>query len=677
MGLKRIIMLAFLLQVFFLTSYSQWTQSTGLTGCTVWDIDIKDTMLFIATSDGDGIFRKGINQNSWENSFTHNGAEEFVVLDSCVIANIWGDLYRTCDLGDTWEFFPTPYWQGVYSVSGMSGSLFMTSYSGADSAYHSDDYGNSWTNISPEFNFHNFPKIWAYDGFVYTGSGHYADSLIFESSDNGTTWNTLSYNGLPLCDDGFGHILRFQDMPWAGGRGGVFLFTGSEWIPKNDGLPEDIRITELKVIDSILYCVSSKGYFLYNGTTWVDLNEGLSTHSATGIVGYNDILYCGDARGPYIRFTGESWQPIHESLEFLEILDIDDKQDSICACTNKGLYMSYDFGLNFSQKTADSLTECRHVVMTDSLYYMLLYQYGFFVSYDKGETWLERNQGLNAQYYSKIGLNDDYVFLVGGDGLYRSPHGEQTWGKLLDTLGTGNYADINVIGNKILILDTQGKLYLSEDGGIYFVEVLDSVNHIDYAENKYYSCGDYLLNYSSDGIIWNNTPIGGYGISVDARLSTILVGGVMPYISEHFLSMSFDYGQSWDNILDNLGTGYGYSKINHTEIMGNRVFACPTHLSLWYRDDLITTILQHSFPEEEVNIYPNPAKDHVNITFTPHFGDRLNLSLYDLHGRIIQSNHKVIGEGSIKLSIKDIPAGVYILQLNNEEYHNTVKLIKQ
>src|SRR5205085_5985859 len=62
----------------------------------------------------------------------------------------------------------------------------------------------------------------------------------------------------------------------------------------------------------------------------------------------------------------------------------------------------------------------------------------------------------------------------------------------------------------------------------------------------------------------------------------------------------------------------------------------------------------------DVAIYPNPAKNELNIAFDPAFGAR-TVAVYNLIGKAIITA-KVYGN-SIKMDIEDIPVGIYFLRV--------------
>ncbi len=66
--------------------------------------------------------------------------------------------------------------------------------------------------------------------------------------------------------------------------------------------------------------------------------------------------------------------------------------------------------------------------------------------------------------------------------------------------------------------------------------------------------------------------------------------------------------------------------------------------------------------EDEVTLYPNPARNNVNVVFDASLGVK-NVAIYNLIGKAVKI-YKVSGN-SAKLDINDIPSGIYFVRLIN------------
>ena len=80
------------------------------------------------------------------------------------------------------------------------------------------------------------------------------------------------------------------------------------------------------------------------------------------------------------------------------------------------------------------------------------------------------------------------------------------------------------------------------------------------------------------------------------------------------------------------------------------------------------------FSLNEFKIYPNPVKDFLFIESPNSSIDEVQL--LDLQGKII--HHQLISSESIKLDIKNLPKGIYILQIKSKhQILQTEKIIKK
>jgi hypothetical protein len=73
-------------------------------------------------------------------------------------------------------------------------------------------------------------------------------------------------------------------------------------------------------------------------------------------------------------------------------------------------------------------------------------------------------------------------------------------------------------------------------------------------------------------------------------------------------------------------------------------------------------------PHSKLNIYPNPAKDNINIEVVEGDIKQANILLIDMTGRVIlQKNIDLLSTTIHELSLSNIPNGIYMLQIQNEK----------
>lgn len=78
--------------------------------------------------------------------------------------------------------------------------------------------------------------------------------------------------------------------------------------------------------------------------------------------------------------------------------------------------------------------------------------------------------------------------------------------------------------------------------------------------------------------------------------------------------------------------------------------------------------------------YPNPVDQNLTITFRADRKSDLNISLYDMRGNIIKhvaTSCRHSGDHSFELEVSELPAGVYILKLNQNGLNGHQKIIKR
>ena len=80
---------------------------------------------------------------------------------------------------------------------------------------------------------------------------------------------------------------------------------------------------------------------------------------------------------------------------------------------------------------------------------------------------------------------------------------------------------------------------------------------------------------------------------------------------------------------------------------------------------------------KEISIYPNPTQGQVSIDFNDTDPGLIYLNLTDLSGKLIKSWVRDIAEDKMKLTMSEIPAGTYFLNLisNGQVWHYKILLL--
>ncbi len=91
----------------------------------------------------------------------------------------------------------------------------------------------------------------------------------------------------------------------------------------------------------------------------------------------------------------------------------------------------------------------------------------------------------------------------------------------------------------------------------------------------------------------------------------------------------------------------------------------------------IFTLGKDDFPEITLvmSVYPNPTKAFVNLSIANYNSENITYQLFDLNGRVIQSN-KIL-EKETQISLENVANAIYFLTVSdNNKILKTFKIIK-
>jgi hypothetical protein len=120
----------------------------------------------------------------------------------------------------------------------------------------------------------------------------------------------------------------------------------------------------------------------------------------------------------------------------------------------------------------------------------------------------------------------------------------------------------------------------------------------------------------------------------------------------------------------------GYDFVNWTE--GGSIVSTDPNYSFTANADrnlvanfsLINSIIIVSSNKLNLNIYPNPAKDILNIKFfgNENINDPIKIYVYNSVGKVVKENFYYSTEGILEIPVSHIPTGLYLIdvQVNNK-----------
>ena len=93
--------------------------------------------------------------------------------------------------------------------------------------------------------------------------------------------------------------------------------------------------------------------------------------------------------------------------------------------------------------------------------------------------------------------------------------------------------------------------------------------------------------------------------------------------------------------------------------------------------DTTIALTETILPLQKINIYPNPAKDHIFIDFEGKMDDNPLLFIYNLQGQLVQTYALVGKESKQKIRLDNLNHGIYIISLQNAQNIYSTKLYLQ
>ncbi|MGP8217649.1 MAG: alkaline phosphatase family protein [Bacteroidia bacterium] len=95
--------------------------------------------------------------------------------------------------------------------------------------------------------------------------------------------------------------------------------------------------------------------------------------------------------------------------------------------------------------------------------------------------------------------------------------------------------------------------------------------------------------------------------------------------------------------------------------------------SLWN----VTAVNSINQPADEVAVWPNPAKNELNVKLTVTGDDKANIGLYDITGRMVKETPADLksGANTFTISTSDVSNGVYFLKIAGEKINLCEKIV--
>ena len=396
-------------------------------------------MVYIATADGD-LFRSTNMGDSWQ-SIKPQAMQEFggelVALGNTVfyISSADGRVFRSTDAGDSWTIFNSNLTnQNLLSIAILSEK---TLYVGTDNGvFRSTDGGESWKKASSGITDTTTGDLVSFKNALYTVTG---DGIV-KSVDGGDSWVpandglAVNYRMVWHTQNGIG-VWTGVKLTVSGGKlyasspstSGVYCLAEDE----NSWLPIQAKIQSLN--DSIdRFAVSGETFYVVAGnrvyrwrvgeSLWTNL--GLRVLNKGGLAVSGRTVYVATQEGKLLRSVdeGENWTDVSQHLPNW---DVQSKQN----------YEQVSYDLHFVGGTiyaGSYYRVLRSIDDDETRYYNDFYR--VFRSTDGGKTWRAIVDGLPSGWFDIKLVYGTTLYGANSHGIFRLPHESDSWEKLASML---------------------------------------------------------------------------------------------------------------------------------------------------------------------------------------------------------------------------------------------------
>lgn len=293
-------------------------------------------------------------------------------------------------------------------------------------------------------------------------------------------------------------------------------------------------------------------FTIHASAQWQEVNNGLYGASIYSIaVSGNDIFVGTNGSGVFLSTgLGESWVQKNNGLTDYIVNAIAIKGSTIVAGTTSGIFISMDYGNTWEQRNNGlTMPDVRALAfMGDTIFagsrdYDGMYNPSnsgsLYSSIDGGNTWIEKNNGLNKLKVFSIFVRGKDLFVGTLHGLYHSTDKGESWE--VTGFSTNAVTDIDFAGNVIFIATDSGLFYSSDMGVTWGIKEHVGSDCLVINGNTIIAGANYGVWTSTDsGDNWVSTQISDVIVQSLATCNNKIIAG-----TNQGLYISQDIGATW------------------------------------------------------------------------------------------------------------------------------------
>lgn len=249
------------------------------------------------------------------------------------------------------------------------------------------------------------------------------------------------------------------------------------------------------------------------------------------------------------------------------------------------------------------------------------------------------------------------------------------------TLTTPDYFNIDV-GNNATPL-----LYDLDNDGLNDLIIGKKAGTFSYYRNTgSTTTPDFTLITDSLGKIYTNRYLDIYGYScpviIDSAGTTQLFSGSINGSIYKFgdidgnLTGTFSVDSNFQNLWEGINSIVSITDINNDNKLDMLVGNQSGGLTYFDGSDTIVVAIKENINQiSEVNLYPNPTKNLVNIDFGNNNLKNANIQIVDLFGKVLQN--VTVNTRKTTINLNNYSAGIYLVKFTNQNGNKVYKIVKE
>ncbi len=308
---------------------------------------------------------------------------------------------------------------------------------------------------------------------------------------------------------------------------------------------------------------------------WESCNNGIKGSNIQSLEKIGNILFAASAEYGVFFSTdyGDSWNEANSGLGNLNVISLKANGHDLLTGAGGGVFLSADSGKNWAEISSGLPDdEVFDIIMDGANIFAATFGNGIYLSTDYGKSWHPKNSGLTNKYINRLAFQNSLLFAATtGAGVFYSDDYGENWHQ--SGLRSCRVYGLEFIGSEIFAaVKGEGGVLMSSDKGETWKRMDDGLSF--QWGMTFQTCGPAIFT-------------GTWG------------GGVF---------LSVNNGRKWEK----LNTGLTDMNILSFAVLGHYIFA-GTQKAGVFRMDISYLCVNDKKAPDNIDIYPNPADDFVNI----------------------------------------------------------------